>query len=346
MIIEATQTRSPGNVELLILLLNKIEAQKIVTKVYLGHEYTLEALKKYNYLHISLVKSSSIKTLKRFLNRRKDILFFCSYPPIIKNKNALVYFHSSFFTNPYKFLKDKNLSKKTKLSRIFAHYLIKFFNGNVDYFYCQTDAMENELKSSFKGIKVKKVPFYNDTELKNITHIKKDNFKYDFFYPATPDVHKNHFRLFKAIKIVAQKRPIRLCVTIDPKATKYINEIEKVNNYLKYEAIVNVGRIEKNKVLEIFINSKALIFPSFEESLGLPLIEAAFISCPVIGSDLPYIYDVVENPIVFDPLKADDIADKITAFLNGDFDNVIQKNKIENKVVDIIDYFQIEKILN
>jgi glycosyltransferase involved in cell wall biosynthesis len=238
------------------------------------------------------------------------------------------------------------LSKKIKFSRFFVHYLIKFFHKNVDYFYCQTNETENDLKTSFKGIRVKKMPFYNDSELKNLKYSKKENFEYDFFYPATPDIHKNYFRLFEAIKLSSSIRQIKLCVTIDSKSSKYIKEIAKINDSLKYEAIINVGRVKKSKVLKIFLSSKALIFPSLEESLGLPLIEAAFISCPIIGSDLPYIYDVVENPIVFNPLSVDDIADKIIAFLNGDFDNVIQKNKIENKVVDIIDYFQIEKILN
>lgn len=29
-----------------------------------------------------------------------------------KNKNSLVYYHSSFFANPFKYLKDKKLLKK------------------------------------------------------------------------------------------------------------------------------------------------------------------------------------------------------------------------------------------
>jgi glycosyltransferase involved in cell wall biosynthesis len=339
MIIEATQTRSPGNIELLIFLLNKIENKKIKTKVFLGHDYTFKILKSYNFESISIEKSSASKTIKRFLTRRKDVLFFCSYPPVVKNKNSLVYFHSAFFANPFKFLKDKDLSKKTMFSRIFVYYLIKFFNDNVDYFYCQTDAIETELKLRFKNIRVKKMPFFNDEELRNLNHTSVDKFNFDFFYPATPDVHKNFLKLFDAVQIVGQQRKIRLCITIDPKSKQYMYAIKKVNDFLKYQAIVNVGRVEKSKVLELFMVSRALIFPSLEESLGLPLIEAAFISCPIIGSDLPYIHDVVDNPIVFNQYDSYDIADKMTRFLDGAYNSITQKNKIKNNVGEIINYF-------
>lgn len=339
MIIEATQTFSPGNVELLIFLLDRIENQKLKVKVYLGHHSVFEKLIQFNYKYVSLEKSSGYNTIKRFFKKRENVLFFCSYPPVFKNKKSIVYFHSAFFTNPFKFLKDSEISKKTKLTRVFVFYLIKFFHRNVDCFYCQTEEIEKKLKNSFKGIKVEKMPFYNDTELKGLIHNEKADFKYDFFYPATPDVHKNFFNLFEAVTIVSQKKQINICVTIHSKATKYIDEIKRVNQSLKYEAIVNIGRVEKKKVLQTFLKSKSLIFPSLEESLGLPLIEAAFISCPIIGSDLPYIFDVVTNPIVFNPYDSADIADKMNRFLNGEYSALQQKNRIENKVDEIINYF-------
>jgi len=339
MIIEATQTYSPGNVELLVFLLDKIEKQGIKTRLYLGHESVFIKLSNYNYKHVAIEKSSLIYTVIRFMKSRENVFFFCSYPPMIKNKNSLVYYHSSFFANPFKFLKDKKLSNKIKFTRIVVYYLIKLFHKNVDYFYCQTDEIEKELKLRFRNIRVKKMPFYNDAELSPLNHTSVETFTFDFFYPATPDVHKNFLKLFEAVQIVGQQRKVILCVTINQKSIQYANEIKKVNEFLKYGAIVNVGRVEKKKVLELFMHSKALIFPSLEESLGLPLIEAAFISCPIIGSNLPFIYDVVENPVVFDPFDSGDIADKMIRFLDGEYSTLKQKNKINNKVDEIVNYF-------
>ena len=340
MIIEATQTFSPGNVELLIYFLNQLEQRKIQTKVYLGHDYTYNLLIKSKYSYISLEKSSGSATVARFLRKRNNILFFCSFPPFVSQLKSLVYFHSPFFAKPKRFLKDKRISSRIKFRRLLVHLQIKLFNSNVDSFYCQTKSIEEDLSSTFRGINVKIVPFYNDSELIKIKHERNADFEYDFFYPATPDVHKNYFRLFEAMKILGKKSQAKLCVTIDPKKTQYLEKIDEVNNYLKYEAIFNVGRVSKEKVLDLYLKSKALIFPSLEESLGLPLIEAAFISCPILGSDLPYIYNVVENPIVFNPYDIEDIANTMQRFKNGEFDNIKQANRIENKVDQIITYLQ------
>ena len=338
MIIEATQTFSPGNVELLLYILKRLELRNIETKVYLGHDFTFNLLKKQDFKKITIEKSGGKATLLRFLQRRSKVFFFCSYPPLIKQQKSLVYFHSPFFANPYKFLKINHLSKATKAKRIFVHLLIKFFHQNVDYFYCQTNQIEVDLKENFKNINVKKMPFYNDTDLIGLNHKVISSFEYDFFYPATPDIHKNYFRLFEAIRMIGKEKKIKVCVTIDKKSIEYIEKIEEINNDLKYEVIINVGRVSKADVLNFYMKSKAMVFPSLEESLGLPLIEAAYISCPIVGSDLPYIYDVVENPIVFDPLNIKDIADKMNDFLEGKYENRHQQNKIENKIDKIIDY--------
>lgn len=339
MIIEATQSYSPGNVELLVFILKNIDQKKVKAKVYLGHDFTFDLIKGFNFENISVEKTSGFLTLIRHFSRRDNVLFFCSYPPIIRNKKSIVYFHSLFFTNPKRILKNKKITLKAKFVRLFIHFIIKIFNQNVDYFYCQTDEIENELKNDFYGIKVRKVPFYNDSDLKAIEHQNNLPFEYDFFYPATPDTHKNYFRLFDAILIAGKVREIRIAVTIGSYALKYINKINEINEELKYDAIINLGRISKNEVLKNYSKSKALVFPSLEESLGLPLIEASEIGCPIIGSNLPYIYNVVENPIVFDPFDIEDIADKLIKFLEGHYNGIKQKNKIENKVDEIINCF-------
>jgi hypothetical protein len=69
MIIEATQTYSPGNVELFVFLLDKIEKQGIKTKLYLGHESVFVKLSNYSYKHVAIEKSSLIYTLLRFIKK-------------------------------------------------------------------------------------------------------------------------------------------------------------------------------------------------------------------------------------------------------------------------------------
>lgn len=338
MIIEATQTFSPGNVELLIYLLKKLDSRNISTLVFVGHQKTFDSLKALNLNNIEILKSNSLNSFLRSLKLRSNVVFFCSYPPLAKHLNSIVYYHSTFFANSKNIIKNKKISRIIKFKRLFVHFIIKFFHRNVDFFFCQTNQIEQDLKKNFKHIKVKKMPFFNDLDLIGLNHSLKKDFEYHFFYPATPDIHKNYFRLFEAVRILGKEKKIKVCVTIDNKSAEYVEKMNEINDYLKYEAIINVGRVSKSEVLNLYMKSKAMVFPSLEESLGLPLIEAAYISCPIVGSDLPYIYDVVENPIVFDPLNVKDIADKMNDFLEGKFGKINQRNKIENKINEIIDY--------
>lgn len=336
--IEATQTYSPGNVELLTYLLKKLDSCNLPIIIYLGHPETIKQVQNLNLLRVTLLKSSVLMTFIRSLKNRRDVLFFCSYPPLRYHTNSIVYFHSSFFSNRAK-IKSAKIPFKTKLTRIVVHFIIKFFHRKVDAFYCQTENIKSELTNNFSGISVKVRPFYNDFDLLRVQQQKKD-VKFDFIYPATADNHKNYFNLFEAILILGAYKKTSLIVTIPKNKSNFIERIHEVNMQLGYEAIINIGRVPKNTILEIYNKSKALVFPSLEESLGLPLIEACELHLPIIGSDLPFMYNVVENPITFDPYDPENIADTMNAFLDGQFQSVNQSNLVVNQVQEIINVFK------
>lgn len=337
-IIEATQTFSPGNVELLIYLLKKFDSNNFEITLYLGHETTDKVIKNLNISSIKILWSSVAQTFIRSLQKRSNVLFFCSYPPLGKHHNSIVYYQTSFFAQPYKFFKD-NLPLKIKFIRVFVHWIIKLFHKKVDVFYCQTSQVKRELVQNFKNIKVELKPFFNDLDLLRAKKEEK-NVIYDFFYPATADAHKNYLNLFDAILILGKKKKVSLIVTVSTDKSSFLQKINEVNVSLGYEAIINVGRVPKRTVLEYYRKVKAMVFPSLEESLGLPLIEASSLMLPIIGSDLLYLYDVIDNPIVFDPYNPNDIAEKMNSFLDGGYEGIVQTNKIKNQVEDIINYFK------
>jgi glycosyltransferase involved in cell wall biosynthesis len=74
--------------------------------------------------------------------------------------------------------------------------------------------------------------------------------------------------------------------------------------------------ILKNYVFEIknchdlelkayLLGTRALLFPSFIEGFGLPLIEALSLNVPVLASDIPVFHEVAGNvPEYIDPLDA------------------------------------------
>ena len=175
--IEATQTFSPGNVELLIYLLKKIDSENFKITLYLGHESTYRLVSDLRISSLKIIKSSVFQTFIRSLRKRSNVLFFCSYPPLSKHNNSIVYYHSSFFFSPIKILKNRNISYKTKLSRVFVHWIIRLFHTNVDVFYCQTQEVKNELLQNFNNIHVVCKPFFNDLDLIEAKNIEKNREK-------------------------------------------------------------------------------------------------------------------------------------------------------------------------
>ena len=50
-----------------------------------------------------------------------------------------------------------------------------------------------------------------------------------------------------------------------------------------------------DKLLQFYKSSQCLLFPSYLETLGLPLLEAAAFGLPVLTVDLPYAHEVLEK---------------------------------------------------
>ena len=66
---------------------------------------------------------------------------------------------------------------------------------------------------------------------------------------------------------------------------------------------------------ELYLSSKALIFPSEEESMGLPLLEAQEYSIDIIASEKGFTRDFIEPSETFDPSSSHSIARAIKRYL-------------------------------
>ena len=81
------------------------------------------------------------------------------------------------------------------------------------------------------------------------------------------------------------------------------------------------------------------IYPSLVESFGLPLIEAAQLGTQVIAADLPYVYEVIEPSLTFDPYSTQSISNailKAIETINLPETKVLVENKLDNFIDFII----------
>lgn len=159
------------------------------------------------------------------------------------------------------------------------------------------------------------------TMLPNIQIKKcKKNFKFSnncFFYPASNNLYKNHKCIYEACKILNKNNNMdyNIDLTID-----------------NGEAIANInyiGKIPINNVYEKY-RSSILVFPSYIETVGLPLIEAKENGSIILAANCDYSREVLEgyeNAYFFNPFKPGELAELMSEIIKN---KIVVKKIITN----------------
>ena len=83
---------------------------------------------------------------------------------------------------------------------------------------------------------------------------------------------------------------------------------------------VFLGKVDRNQLVQILSIAHCLLFPSFAEGFGLPVIEAMAVGCPVVASDIPVIREIVgdDSLIYVNPYSPEDIANGVLEVLKSE----------------------------
>ncbi len=139
--------------------------------------------------------------------------------------------------------------------------------------------------------------------------------RFDFIYPASGDVHKNHAKLIEAWECLRREGLApSLALTLGAQDRLLWDRLHARARSAGLN-IFNLGSVDRNAIMEAYGQAKALLFPSTIESFGLPLIEAAAIGLPIVASELDFVRDVCEPVESFDPASAVSIARAVKRFL-------------------------------
>lgn len=331
-IIEASNINFGGSFSLLKDLLHYCNVTHTHAIVYITYDAIFRELVALRYENITLIKTSNFKTILRYLQRgRENVLYFCSLPPFVKNKNSYVYFHSEYYaTKPFSGISA--LAKGEIIRKLLYFPWIKLCKRNCDVFYCQTKHIHKLLSLTY-GIDAEVRPFYKDIKLPSIIPIK--NRKYDFIYPALASKHKNHLLLLQSIEAARKECEFSFILTI-PATNTLVSIIDSINKKFP-NTILNWGLLPHDQVLNLMAQTKCLFFPSTMESLGIPLIEAQRCGALVAASNFEYAQTSVSNAILFDPYSIESMKSTIVEILNRKYDNIKQSILIEDSKKYIID---------
>ena len=252
-------------------------------------------------------------TLSKLSSPEHLILCFHGLPPLVRNSAKVLIFQQN--RNYLGLVGLESFAWRTRLRLLFEQSVAYLFRGRGNEYLVQTPSMARSLKQWYgeKPVIIRVLPF---TQLySQIVSELQSNF--DFLYVADGEAHKNHRRLIDAWVLLAQQglKP-SLALTLssrDEPLLIWIQEQIEAHGLI----IFNIGQMPHEKLLRIYSQSKALIFPSVSESFGLPLIEARLARLPIVASELDFVRDVCEPVQTFDPNSPTSIARAVKRFIGA-----------------------------
>lgn len=197
-----------------------------------------------------------------------------------KNIHKFIYFHQALSLasehqwNPF----DKKQRRLWFYKYVYPLFVRLYLQKNTHVF-VQLDYIKNQFAKKY-NYPLKDIHTFSPAVLPDGEEpaFESDRDSLNLFYPATDYLYKNHTTLIMAIKSV--NKNVRLYLT------------EQGYDF-GCENIHCLDTIPHSRIYSVYKACDALVFPSYMESYGLPLIEAAMIGLPIIAADLPYAREVL-----------------------------------------------------
>ena len=104
-----------------------------------------------------------------------------------------------------------------------------------------------------------------------------------FFYPTNNSLYKNNEAIIRACDILKSKG-----------ITDFTVELTLPQGTFQHPNVVCVGYLDRTELFKRYASS-VLLFPSYIETVGLPLQEAASLGMPIIAADCPHAHDILQS---------------------------------------------------
>ena len=169
------------------------------------------------------------------------------------------------------------------------------------------------------------------------------------FYPANFWPHKNHQLIINAIAILNEKNIFIHAVFVGSKKDKWggFQKAMDLAHYLNVtDQIHYLGYVENDEMSALYKLSIGLAMPTFFGPSNIPYLEAFFLDCPVITSNILGIREQVKDAaLLVDPTSPEELAKAIIKLLN---DKELRNRLIKkgHKVLDSWTYNDFSNELN
>lgn len=333
LLIDALYINNSGGLRLLEYLVRYLNSRHI--------DFLLLAdsrcLRKFDYCKRVMYMEASLLKRKNFYEIHKTsfsaVLCFGNIPaPIRLNAPVYTYFHNinllTLSEAQSSYVKAKSWIKR----EVFKHY-----KENTDFWVVQTSNTANELIEHLEETsdRVKLIPFFElPSELLALYNISHG---IDYVYISTYAPGKGHDELINSWRLLCQRgidRKLHLTVPFDCPLMKRIEEAQSLG-----VNIVNHGTVPFGFIVDLYKQSKAIVYPSHNESLGLGLVEAIEAGCDVVASNLPFTHSICKPSMTFNPYSPESIADAVMRYeqSNCPKSELLIRNQIDELIQLLID---------
>ena len=260
--------------------------------------HSVKGNKNLKFFNTSKLARIFIQFSIRNLSKNEDIIiFFGNLPPLIKFRTKTYLFQSNrYLIQNYS---TKGMPINTRLRINIERSFFYLFKKNVDEIIVQSDSMKFILDKTSPKLKTTVKPFKDFNEKLP----RRNNFdKNRFIYIASDEPHKNHQNLISAWVLLSKEGIYpNLILTINKGSNVFESVITTKKEYnLNIDILSNISRED---LMKEFSKCDALIFPSFFESYGLPIVEAKIMGMDVIASELDFVRDMIDPIETFDPFS-------------------------------------------
>ncbi|OEF81412.1 glycosyltransferase [Vibrio breoganii] len=241
--------------------------------------------------------------IKKYLNDKDieiDLLVSMQNTTVNINCPQFVYLHQSIPFNSKKWNLLKKDEIKFYLYKHFYPFFIFRFIRHDTVFIVQTNWMKHALVTMKPNLEGKVEVIKPKVELgfgKKIRPPGRPNKNKIIFYPATNFKYKNHLEIVLALDLLISSGRIDdnvVCYfTIDNNPDCIINKT--IANLKLCRNFKMLGTISYESVLEYYNSCDLVVFPSYLETLGLPLLEAACHGKPIIAANEPFASEVLDG---------------------------------------------------
>lgn len=240
--------------------------------------------------------------------------------PRVKGVKQYLYVHQSLPFVDYRF-KFKDNKKLWVYQNIIGKGILNSIR-KADHIIVQTEWMKELCaeKSGVKNSKIEVKPPEVNIQVKKYFSGGTDNMK-TFFYPAGGSYYKNHRIIVEACKRIIDEgiTDFNIIFTLKGDETDHITYLHNIAKEMELP-ISFIGPITREEVYDYYTKS-ILIYPSYIETFGLPMLEAKLHEGIILASDCPFSREILggyKNAYYFDPFNTNTLKAIMANLISGE----------------------------